>query len=367
MLVRKIVKYSGKWYNIIGVLCKEMRGFCCIFPCDPSDITGKGRWLLPMISVVVPLHNMEDYLEQCIASILNQTLSDFELILVDDGSTDESGAICDRMAVQDDRIRVIHRPCGGVSAARNTGLDAACGEYIMQVDADDYVEPELLEILLSLCLEHQLRLAACNHWIERNGKSVPCFSMQDGVQRISARQACDQLLYHQFPDVAVWGKLCHRSLMAEIRYPEGDIYEDTYRIAELLLAAGEMVYTAKPMYHYRIRSGSISRGNLNEAKLTYPTAVAHMNQTILSAFPELEAGTIRRLTHAYLSTRRYLIGCSKERKPLRAELEKHALANAETVIKDSRAPKRDKLALRALNIGSFAYDWLFRLYSLLRD
>ncbi len=320
-----------------------------------------------MISVVVPLHNMEAYLEACITSVLNQTFSDFELILVNDGSTDESGAICDRMSLQDDRIRVIHRPCGGVSAARNTGLDAACGEYIMQVDADDYVEPDILETLLTHCQEHQVRLAVCNHWIERKGTSKPCFSENDGVRHLTAHQACDQLLYHQLPDIAVWGKLCHRSLLTEIRYPEGDIYEDTYRIAELLLAAGEMIYTAKPLYHYRIRAASISRGSFNEAKLTFPAAVSHMNQKILAAFPDLERGTVRRLTHAYLSTRRYLIGCDASRKALRNELEKNALAHAETVLKDPRTPGRDRLALRALKIGSFAYDWLFRLYSLLRD
>lgn len=115
---------------------------------SPTDNTVSNRGRRPKISVIVPVFNSEKYIEKCTASILNQTIQDFELILVDDGSQDESGYMCDRIAQTDKRVHVIHQKNNGVSAARNTGLDTAKGEYVCFTDADDWVEPRYLEMLL---------------------------------------------------------------------------------------------------------------------------------------------------------------------------------------------------------------------------
>lgn len=117
---------------------------------------------MPEISIIVPVYNVEKYLEQCIDSILTQTFEDFELILVDDGSPDKCPEICDEYAQKDDRVRVIHKENGGVSSARNAGMKLACGEYILFCDSDDYVSPLWCELMLNAARSHPLSLVSCN-------------------------------------------------------------------------------------------------------------------------------------------------------------------------------------------------------------
>ena len=117
---------------------------------------------MPKISIIVPVYNVEQYLAECIESIRNQSLTDIEIILVDDGSPDNSGAICDDYARKDDRIRVIHKKNGGLSSARNAGLEVAIGEYIGFVDSDDWVDGEMYEVLYKNAVENQAEIAACN-------------------------------------------------------------------------------------------------------------------------------------------------------------------------------------------------------------
>ena len=116
----------------------------------------------PLISVIVPVYNVEEYLTQCIESIINQTYTNLEIILVDDGSTDQSGKICDEYAIKDDRIQVIHKENRGVGSARNVGLDTSKGEYVSFVDSDDYVDKNYIKILLKQMLEHNVQVSICN-------------------------------------------------------------------------------------------------------------------------------------------------------------------------------------------------------------
>lgn len=320
-----------------------------------------------MVSIIVSVHNMEAYLDACVESILQQTYADFELILINDGSVDKSGSMCMAYAQKDARVRVLHNEKSlGISAVRNQGVRAARGAYVMQIDADDYVDITLVEKLLALCQRFHVPLAGCNHYIVRSGQPVPCFPAEGEDRVLSAREACENVLYHDVPDVSVWGKLMQRQLAEQICYPEGRVYEDTYRIAELLLAAGGMAYTPKPLYSYRIRPNSISRGRLDESKKTYIDAVKHMNEVILQQYPELAFGALRRETHALLSVRRYYMFCGKACREERNALEKQALQNARAVMQNPRTPRRDKLALLALKCGSLAYDVLFSLYARVR-
>ena len=114
-----------------------------------------------LITVIVPVYNVKDYLQQCVESICGQTYQNLEILLVDDGSTDGSGKICDELAKKDTRIKVIHKPNGGLSDARNAGLDVATGDYIGYVDSDDYIEPDMFEILLTNIEEHQADISCC--------------------------------------------------------------------------------------------------------------------------------------------------------------------------------------------------------------
>ena len=316
---------------------------------------------IPTISVLIPIYNAGQYLGRCLDSLEQQSWADFEVVAVDDGSRDESAGVCAGYARKDGRVRLIRQSNQGVSAARNTALRHARGKYLTFVDSDDWVEPQYLEALLGACREYQVPLSACNHWIEGEKGRRPCFPGGRSCT-LTARQACENLLYHHPPDASPWGKLYRRELLAQIRYPEGKYYEDTYRIAEILIGAGRMAYLPRPLYHYRIHRESISRGSFQPAKLQYLGAVAHMTRTIEDRFPDLQEGIIRRRVHAALSVRRYLVGCSPEQKGEREKLEKEIRRWAGPVLRDARAPLRDKIGVCSVLAGPKAYDFFWQFY-----
>lgn len=183
---------------------------------------------MPKISVMVPVYQAEDTLHRCVNSILQQTFSDFELILVDDGSRDRSGQICDEYAQKDRRVRVIHKENGGVGLARNAGLDAAAAEYVTYVDSDDYLHPDMLQRLMAAVAQTGVKLCACG-WRWTSGEALA-----DPSETIPAVFSPEEFQDRQgMLSVVPWGKLYHRSCFDGIRYPPVRWADDeyvTYRI-----------------------------------------------------------------------------------------------------------------------------------------
>lgn len=316
-----------------------------------------------MISVLVPAYNMEKYLAKCVDTILEQTYKRFELILVDDGSTDYTGMLCNQYAALDSRIAVIHQKNKGLAQTRNVLLEAAAGEYITFIDSDDWVEHDYLEVMLQQIVDNNAKIAACNHWIVADGKKHKRFDCTLQADKLNVEQAFQNILYHGIPDVSAWGKLYERSLFDSIRYPSGKIYEDTYCIADIIQAAGGLVFSNKPLYNYLVRDDSISRATFNESKLDFMDAVDHLTQLIEAAYPKMHKGCIRRKVHAALSVRRYFVNCGTELYEKRNAIEKIVKNNAWTLLTDARAPYRDKMAVLALLGGSKVYDVFWETYS----
>ena len=220
---------------------------------------------MPKISVIVPIYNVEQYLRPCIDSILNQTFTDFELILVDDGSTDKSGEICDIYEKKDPRIRVIHKKNAGVSEARNTGVAAAKGEYIGFVDSDDVIEPCMYDLMINAAEKHDCDIIQCEH--DRDDKlsyheyriiEGENFEVNTGdkvVRDIFIKRGarCTNIL-------ALWSKIYKRELFAGIAFPPGRVYEDEARTYQILLKANRIGELELPLYHYVKRDNSIITG-----------------------------------------------------------------------------------------------------------
>ena len=216
------------------------------------------------ISVIVPIYNTKDFLAECIDSILAQKISvPFELLLVDDGSTDGGGAICDEYAAKDPRIRVFHQENQGLSAARNTGIDAARGRYYAFVDSDDVVMPDYLSTLYEACEANDAYMALCAvEDVEENGASCtpPRFTRpeQEGVFN-----GKDLLIQIYTPDGSVytvaWNKLYRAEVWKLLHYPEGRLHEDDFVAHRLFWRCDKVVCINKVLYHYRLRSGSICR------------------------------------------------------------------------------------------------------------
>lgn len=318
---------------------------------------------LPLISLIVPVYNMMGLLEKCMEGVLAQTYPRLEIILVDDGATDGSGALCDAYAESDSRVLAVHRENGGLSAAKNTGLLHATGEYVTFVDADDRIEPDYTQTLYDLCIRHQVPLAACNHHIIYPRQRSTRFPVGEEECTLEAPEALENVCYQQKPDVSSWGKLYAASLFDGLRFPEGQIYEDTAVFADIMLRAGRMAYTPRPLYHYILRSDSLSHGAYNRTRMDYIASVRRLCDTLQSQYPQLEQAALCRRVFAALSVRRYLVGCAKEHKPVRKELESYVKKNARTVLGDPRVPKRDKIAVLAVLTGPWVYDLLWRVYA----
>ena len=207
----------------------------------------------PLISVIVPVYNVEPYLRKCLDSILNQTYRNLEIIIVDDGSTDDSGKICDEY--HDSRIQVFHTENRGLSAARNLGLDHAAGQYIGFVDSDDWIEPDMYEVLLNKALETGADVVECGVYITSQNKT------EEKKRRnsiLSGADAVGELLQDKLADNA-WNKLYIKQCFLTIRFPEGMIFEDIATTYKVFAAANLVAIVDAVEYHYIRRRGSLSR------------------------------------------------------------------------------------------------------------
>lgn len=220
----------------------------------------------PKISVIVPIYMVEEYLRQCLDSLVNQTYKDIEIILVDDGSPDRCGEICEEYAKKDARIIVIHQENGGLSAARNAGLDIAQGEYIMFVDSDDWVEPSFCEKALEAILEHQVDMAIMGFFVTYKNKVVPIKTPSPRI--LDGTEAMLHVILHDEPSIynAVWNKIYHKRLFLNLRFPLGMIAEDAAVQYKILHITPKVYVFDQCLYYYRKRmyslAGSVAKNNL---------------------------------------------------------------------------------------------------------
>ncbi len=227
-----------------------------------------------MISVLVPVFNVEKYLRRCIESILSQTYKDIELILVDDGSQDCSGIICDEYAKKDSRIKVIHQENGGPSIARNSGLDIAQGEYIGFVDSDDYIHKDMYQTLYDTLTKNDVDLAICNYTND-NDNNVRLWKdyhpqlVDDIITPYEAlKRSINDLNY-----VVVWNKLFKREIFDDIRFPPGKIHQDNYVMPEVIYKCKKIATLSAPLYYYYLNMESTTNQEYSIKNLDHVEAM----------------------------------------------------------------------------------------------
>ena len=217
----------------------------------------------PLISIVIPIYNVEKYLSACIDSVLAQTYTNLEVILVDDGSTDYCGAICDRYGEKDSRIIVIHQKNKGLSGARNSAIDVAKGQYIGFVDSDDTIEPKMFEILLGNIQKYNAKVSICGRKnVDEKVNITKIRYVHDTELLMDGKNAIIEMNSHKSFDMSSCDKLFAIELWKDIRYPEGKISEDYFVIFHLLDKAKRIVWTPEPLYNYLQRNNSISRNDI---------------------------------------------------------------------------------------------------------
>lgn len=221
-----------------------------------------------MISVIVPVYNVCEYLERCIRSVLGQTYQDFELILVDDGSTDGSGMICDRYARENSRVFVIHQENAGLSAARNAGIEAAKGEYVAFIDSDDFIHERMLEILYANSKGYDADISVCDFWWQEESDSISYEIGENKTEFFEGNAVMQQLFEKELVTVIACNKLYKRELFNCLRFREGKLHEDEFIIHSLLYKCGRSVYTSCKLYYYMKHNSTITTSLLNRRKLT---------------------------------------------------------------------------------------------------
>ena len=222
-----------------------------------------------LVSVILPIYNVELYLKECIESVIRQSYKNLEIILVDDGSTDQSPYICDEYAKVDSRIKVIHKENGGLSDARNVGIQASSGAYIALVDSDDMIAQRFIEELYECCIKSNATIAVCAYSKFSNEDEIIGSNNQDNAKVISGRDLIKQIYLGQavkFGFVA-WNKLYSSKLFDGVQYPFGRIYEDTFTTYKLFLNSNQIALINKALYFYRIRPESIMSSRVSLKKI----------------------------------------------------------------------------------------------------
>ena len=225
----------------------------------------------PLVSVITPIYKAEKYLEKCVRGLMDQTYQNLEIILVDDGSPDHSGEICEQLAAEDGRIKVIHKENGGAATARNAGLDAMTGDYIAFVDADDYMQPDYIENLYKILKEKNAQVAICGfETVDEEGHTIAIDALHDENRNgnipesenrdIAVRNGNDIILEDlqgHWEHVAPWGKLFEADLYRNVRYPKWFAHEDEPVFIQVFDQVQTVAVTSKKLYYYVQHAGSL--------------------------------------------------------------------------------------------------------------
>lgn len=315
------------------------------------------------ISIVIPVYNVEKYIEKCINSIKNQTHTNFEVIVVDDGSQDESINIAKKVVGEDSRFKFYTKENGGLSSARNYGIKKVTSDYITFIDSDDFITEDYLEYLYSLIEKYNVKLSICSlyNYIEKSGKILALGNGEEGS--LTAPEAIEKMCYHDMVDTCSYAKIYHKSLFDNIEFPEGKLFEDIGTTYKLFLEAGNIAYGFKEKYYYVLRENSIVTSGYNEKKLDLLEMTDNLKKDLLPQFESLSKAINRRMLYARFSTLNQMFDIPSEYVKTRKEIIKYIKLNSKEVFFDRKAPIRDKVAILVLNVFGFEiYKYIWKMY-----
>lgn len=299
-----------------------------------------------LVSVIVPVYNVESFISKTVNSLLEQTYKTIEIILIDDGSTDNSGQLCDDYARYDKRIQVIHKKNEGPSIARNIGKSICKGDYIAFVDGDDYVHPKYIEVLVHNIIAVQADISACNYRVvspskpEKKNNSLTHKKENAFVQ--SRNQAIEDLLYQRHYNTAAWAKLMSRKIALSYDFPENELFEDYFTVYKYFDAANSIVYCPTELYFYTKREGSITKKKYTPEMMNYFAHGEQLLDDIERQHPDLFTAALSRQMWACF----FILFHLTDKKRYKNDYEKcssfiHHFRYQ--VLSDGKAPKRCRL------------------------
>lgn len=308
-----------------------------------------------LISIIVPVYNVEKYLKKCVDSIVNQTYKNIEVLLIDDGSTDNSGKLCDDIGKSDRRISVYHKENGGLSSARNYGIDRAKGEYIGFVDSDDYVDKEMYSYLYHLIKDNDADLSMCRNADVYNER-VFNDNKKKEVFIVDREKAIDYVLKAEIASVSAVNKLYSRSIFDSIRYPENKTLEDAFVIVEILDKCEKIVIGTEQKYYYVHRSDSITTERFSRKNLDAIEAYEKNYKIIKEKYPAIIDTAKMRLCWAYFYVMdRIIYDYSADNKEIKKDTINYLSKNLPFILKNEQFSKGRKLSAILLKINPELY------------
>ena len=308
------------------------------------------------ISIIVPVYNTEKYLSKCLNSLIKQTYKDIEIIVVNDGSKDKSLEIAKKFAKQDNRIKVFNKENGGLSSARNFGIEKASGEYIGFVDSDDYIKENMFEILYNMIKEANAKIAICGWYLVEDNQIRTCnFKCKKLV--LNDEQAIDMLLNHVSFDNFACNKLFHRALFKDVIFPVGELLEDLSTIYKLIHEAKVIVVDSNPLYYYVLHSNSITSNLYKQVNPDSFKAFKNRKNSLLSLYPKL-SNKIK--SNYFTASRNYFtisIHSSIRDKKFEKKMIKEMRKNIYYVWYDKSIPFRVKVSSTVISI----FPYLFKV------
>lgn len=319
----------------------------------------------PLISIIVPVYNVEKYLSKCVDSLLNQTYKNTEILLVDDSSTDNSGYLCDQYAITDKRITVIHKENGGLSDARNAGLDRFKGEYVTFVDSDDYLALDCVETLYQNLIEFRSDFSITNLIFheETTGKKWRPYRFRHEKGVLDKESLLNTIFYFDQTNTSACGKLYRRGLFTDIRYPKGKNYEDLATIYHIVDICNRVSYINREMYYYTQTPNSIIRGRFNLKKLDLLEVLDEMIAFIKVNYPSCHQAALNRFISGSFHIYYQIPKDNPEYSVICEEIRKNIIKHRKSVLWDKKARKKVRVALLFSYLG---FDFTEQIFGFFR-
>lgn len=322
----------------------------------------------PLVSVIIPVYNVSAYLPRCLDSVISQTYENIEIILVDDGSADDSGKICDEYAGQDERIKVFHQENGGQALARNNAIKNANGSYILYADSDDILTTDHVEYFVALSNKYNADLVQCEMIKFRDEGQILTFEQQKEIDEelYNAQKALKQFSYQRKFTASPVGKLIKKELMDGLEFPVGVGYEDMAVMFRLIGAAEKLVYSSKVCYYYRQHQNSTMHTKFSDKKVDRIRIAEQFFDYIKQNYPDNIVAAHTRYDLAQLQLLMEL-PFGREYRDIKKMAYSNLKKTRKVMLRDKEAPNRLKLMVRASYLGSTVLMLLGRAYMIVTN
>ena len=317
---------------------------------------------MPEISVIIPAYNVEKYLEKCMESVLGQRFNDFEILLIDDGAKDRTPQICDKYASLDTRVKVYHKENGGLSDARNYGLDRMSGRYVTFIDSDDYVDLNYLGYMFDLIKEKKAQIAIVQGQVLLE-KEKPLEIKETEEKVIKAEDAVRMMLLRREATHTSWGKLYDATLWKKIRFPKGQNYEDYATTYCVFAQANVVAYSNAGLYFYIQRKGSIMHDTCSLKTLSVLDVSDAVSEFMKFQWPDCKEEILDLQVHTYLKNLQLILNTGKNAFPeYQNRIMQFIKKNQFKVLFGKKFPRNDKIKVLSLMMGKNVFLRVYNFY-----